>query len=430
MRRLPSGSYKRSIVMLTGGTAVGQLMLLLASPLLSRLYSPEDFGCLAIYTSILSILVTIIALCYERATLIVEDDLSLAHLQTLCFLVMFVFVGIALIFILAFRSSVVVWLKAPPQTQNYLLFLPLSLLGAGTYQILSYAAMRRKNFGVLAKTRLQQSAGQVGVQSLFGFLHAGPLGLILGDVCGRSGGGFLIAKQEYRTYRSLNAKISWHGIYNVAVRYKKFPLISTTSALLNSLGITLPVLLLSASYGVQIAGWYSLGQRIIGLPMLMMGNAVSQVFVGEAARLRRESPGDLLPLFLRTLRKLMFVGFFPIVTIGLASPALFPFVFGSQWKTAGQYTQWLALMFFLQFIANPLGGTLDVLERQDLHFWREVIRIALLSGVLLFAKMMGFGSSQAICLLALAGMASYGFYIYISWYALQSERASLDANVA
>ena len=419
---VPRVSLKRNIVILMGGTAFSQLLLLISAPLLTRLYTPENFGVLAVYVSLLSILLTICALCYERAIPLAEDDVTVVHLQVLCLLILGGLSVLTFLVLIGLRSKIVQWTKSPEELRFYLLFLPISLLGGGVYQILSFVAVRRQNFKQLAASRMFQSAGQIGVQLGFGVSHLGLSGLISGDVVGRAVSSTAMIKQEIQRQRVLQIAITWEQILQAAKRYRRFPQFSMGSALLNSLGIYFPPFLLALLYGMQVVGWYSLGQRIIALPMLLVGNSVGQVYFGEAARLRQENPPALLDLFFKTTRRLLILGILPILFLGLFSPFLFGILFGANWETAGRYVQLLAPMFLLQFITSPLGGTLDVTERQDLHFYREIVRVFLLLGAFGIARFHHFNATSMIAALSAAGALSYVFYLFVSWYALLAEK--------
>ncbi|HEY0076452.1 MAG TPA: lipopolysaccharide biosynthesis protein, partial [Abditibacteriaceae bacterium] len=275
--------FKRKIAVLMGGTAFSQLLLFLAAPLLTRLYDPEHFGIYQIYVAVLSVLLTFCALCYERAIPLAEDESTVAHIQLLCFLALFGTAFLTFLVTLALRTKITEWTKSPPEASLYFLFLPVGLLCGGAYQILSYVAVRHQNFKLLAIGKMSQSVGQIGVQTLAGVLHLGVLGLIAGDAVGRSARGISMMRQEFQRHKSLDTKVSWENLRLTAKRYRRFPQFSMGSALLNSLGSHFPTFLLAFLYDTQVVGWYSLGQRIISLPMMLIGNAVAQVFVGEAA---------------------------------------------------------------------------------------------------------------------------------------------------
>jgi O-antigen/teichoic acid export membrane protein len=413
-------SLRRDVGFLVGGTAASQVLLFLSSPFLTRLYTPSQIGALAIYVSILSSLLTVCALCYDRAIPLAEDENTLAHLLALCFLSLFLLAAVSFVTILGLRwgfapGAAISWLHA------YFLLLPLSLIGGGIYQIISNVAIRQQEFPQLARTRIIQSTGQISVQLGAGFLSMGMWGLVAGDVVGRAAGGFSLLVKEVHRHRNLQTMLSWYDLRRVAYQYRRFPQFSIGSVLLNNLWVFLPPLLLAMLYSTQVVGWYSLGLRVIGIPSLLIGNAASQVFWGEAARLKQHNPQALPVFFVKTLRRLLVVGITPILIIGLCSPTVFPLIFGAGWRMAGSYTQILTPLLLMQFLAGPLGSTLDVVERQDLHLYRETVRTTLLLMAFGVAKVWRFGPTTMIVLLSAAGTLGYVIYLFMSWHALKLE---------
>lgn len=409
--------FTRNVAVLVGGTALGQALVVLVSPLLTRLYTPEDFGILAIYVALLSILGVVASLAYEVAIPLPKDDEIAANVLAL---------ALAIVLALSVVVGLGVWLGGDqltrlvntPALKAYLWLLPLSLLGVGAYQVFNRWAMRTGAFTQIARTRLNQSIGMTVTQLGLGWVQAGSLGLILGDVIGRASGTGTLATLAWWQHGAALRRASLAGMWQVAVRYRRFPLFSSGGFLLNSFGLQLPLLLLASFYQPQIVGWLALAQRVMGIPLGLITAAVSQVYVSEAARMMHTAP-ERLPRLLAKVVGGMFLITCPYVAlVALIAPALFPVVFGSEWAEAGVYVRILAVMFVCDGIATPTGGTLGVLERQDLHLLREITRVGLLSGVVFLAGTMGLGPVASIALFSAAGSIIYLVYLGISVYAM------------
>ncbi len=398
---------------------MGQGLVVLALPLLTRLYTPEDFGVLAVYVSILSILVVVASLRYELAIPLPESNEDAANLIALSlWIVLAMSLTVGLIIWLLF-DQIVVWTKIPA-LRHYLWLLPLSLLGAGTYKVLNYFAVRQRAFGPIAYTKISQSLGQVLTQLGFGFLNLGSLGLLVGDVVGRIGGSGTLTWLALKWIPDWRKVISRKGIFRVAYCYRRFPMLSSCSAILNSAGLQLPALLLAAFYGPQVAGWFALGQRVIGLPVSLVEQAVAQVYLGEASRLRREDPLALHSLFLQVVKKLLMVSVLPIALLGFAGPWLFALVFGSEWQVAGTYTQILSLMFLFDFVVFPISQTLNLLEKQDVQLGWDIARLVVVNGGLFLAGLYGLSHQLAVGIYGVSMAFMYTILGLLSLKAIQS----------
>ena len=148
------------------------------------------------------------------------------------------------------------------------------------------------------------------------------------------------------------------------MRYRRFPLISAGSALVNTAGYVVPSLLFAHLYGPKVLGWFALVDRVLGIPAVLVGQAASQVYMGEAARLANTDPRALQRLFSQTLKGFLWIGALPCGLLLLLGPWVFAMVFGDEWREAGEFARLLALMHYVGFAVWPLMPTLNVLERQ------------------------------------------------------------------
>ena len=415
---LPGGQFTRNVALLTSGTALAQALVVLVSPLLTRLYTPDNFGIAAVYASVLAIPAVVASLCYECAILLPEDDQSAANVLAL---------SLVLVLGMSVLSELVVWLVGDrivgalraPDLEPYLWLLPLSLLGAGSYHVFNEWAVRKKAFRQIAQTKLSQGIGMATTQLGLGLLGVGPIGLIAGDLVGRMSGISRLVKVAWREDRLVLRQVTRQGIRLVASRYRRFPLLSSGATMLNSIGLQLPLLLLAIFYGPLVVGWLKLGERVLSIPLSLIGTSISQVYVGKSARVLHTDPQQLPGLFLKVVGGMLLIAFPYVALLALLGPLLFPVIFGSEWEQAGVYVQLLAPMFLLQSTANPTGGILDVLERQDLHLFREILRMVVMSGALLLAGVLQVRPVVGIGMFSAAGSVVYIVYLGISFYAVK-----------
>lgn len=406
-KRFLKSPFFGKVAILAGGTALGQVLAILASPILTRLYTPEDFGYLALYASLLAVIVVVGSLKYQLAIPLPESDEDAFSLVIISLISLVLVTVLTSLMLWVYGQEMLVFLRADILLP-YLGLLPLGLLGAGIYQILNYWAIRKGTYQQLAITKIAQGIGLVVTQILLGIMKAGPLGLILGDVVGRVMGSFSLIRHS--PVIALWDSLSWQRLVKNAKRYRRFPLLSSGSALFNSAGLQLPNLMLLALYGLQAAGWFALSQRMIGIPINLLGGSVGQVFIGKAAQLSRESPKELRILFLRTTRRLFFIALLPCVLLFLIGPEFFSRVFGSTWSQAGQYARILAPMFLLQLCVVPLSQTLNIFERQDLQLIWDLGRFGMVFAALWISHIMQWSDESA--------MLSYGLVMVVSYLVL------------
>jgi O-antigen/teichoic acid export membrane protein len=378
----PERGFARSVLTLVSGTALAQLLLVLAVPVLARLYTPADYGVLAVYSATLSVLVVLGSLRYEAAITLPEDDETASALLALCILILIVMAG-AVSLLLWFAGDRFVTLLNVPGLRPYLWLIPFGLTGAGLYQALSHWTIRRGAFTRLARTKLSQGIGQVVAQVGLGAAGVGAPGLLIGDLVGRvaGAGGLGVTALRDRPAGSLTLA----RLRAAASRYRRFPLLTTWAGLLNQGSLQLPSMFFSAAFGVAAAGLYALSYKMMVLPTMLVASAVGQVFLSRAAVAARE-PEQLAKLTERTAVALFAAGLPAFGLIALAGPQLFAAVMGSRWEQSGQYAQILAPWFALWLVSNPLSGLLSVREWQGSALAFTTLEFTLRLGALLIGE--------------------------------------------
>ena len=127
--RLTSRRYARGVLMVVGGTAAGQVLALAALPLITRLYTTSDFGVLAVYTSMLLVLMSVASLRYELTLSIAPDGQTAANLLALCLLLVVAVAAISGTVALVFADQIAAATNTPALA-DYMVLLPLGVLGA------------------------------------------------------------------------------------------------------------------------------------------------------------------------------------------------------------------------------------------------------------------------------------------------------------
>lgn len=418
-RLLGRSQFARSVTVLAGGTALGQVVVVISSPFLTRLYRPADFGVLAVYVSLLSFLLGLATWRYQMAVPLAEDHQSVASLLVLCFLVLVGMTLLIALIVAVFGGTIVEWTNAP-LLRPFLWMLPVSFALAGAFQVLTAWAVRNDEFGTLARTKLGQSSGQVGAQVVLGIFAIGPIGLLLGDAIGRAGGSITLARQAWQQLHPQLRSVSARSVSRIAVRYRRFPMISAGSGLLSSAGLQLPTLLIASFYGASVVGWFGLCQRLLSMSFVLVASSVGTVYLSESAKLARQNPQRLLRLFWSTVSRSCLIAIALVLIVALSAPVLFGPVFGEQWTEAGRYAQVMAVAAGFQFMNRVVGSTATVVERQELDLAAELLWILCGSGALLLAG--GTGASPFMCVVAFCIGQSVGcvLSLSISWFAIRS----------
>lgn len=402
-RALPKNRFARSVSVLVGGTFGAQLIMVLAAPVLTRLYTPQDFGFLAVFVALLSLVSVIASLRYEFAIPLPDDDNEAAALLVLSLVMVLIVAALSAITVFLCRDMIAQMLNTPGLA-DYLYLVPLGTLFVGTYNVLYYWAIRMKEFTPLAKTRISQSVASVAIQ-----LVGAPLGsiaLLLGQIAGYATGLFSLSLRLLRSHWSVITSVKLSNVIYVARRHKKFPLFSIWTALFNTAGVQLPAILFAALFSPADAGIYMLANRVLTMPMQLLSPAIANVFFSDAAQAYREDKLESLVTNIHS--RLAHIGMPPMLVLLIAGPDIFKQIFGPEWREAGVFAQWLVPWLYLVFITSPLSPIFGVLDKLAASMAFEgillVVRMAaILAGAWLGDIMLAvafFALGSAVCWLA------------------------------
>lgn len=357
----PRNSFLRAVGMLAGAAALAHGITALSMPVLSRLYSPADFSTLAVFTSMLSIIGVAAGLRFDVAVPIPDSDndsVNLLGLALLCGAV----VALLLAIPVALMPEVIgVWVGQPR-------LVPMMwMLPVGTFLIVGYSALqgwfvRRNAFSLIARSRIAQSAASSGTQLGAGMLGLSPFGLLFGNMLNSGAACLTLGIRWFRQERTVLSYLSISGMRRVAREYHRFPKYSTFEAICNSAAIQLPIIVIAAVAIGPEAGYLSMAMFAMQAPMSLIGTAVGQVYLSRAPdEYRHGRLGDFTSEIIGGLLK---AGVGPLMFAGIVSPIAFAFIFGQEWRRAGNLVSWMTPWFIMQFVAVPISMSLHVTGRQ------------------------------------------------------------------
>jgi len=402
-----SPSFASNVLTLVTGTIIAQIITIIASPIITRLYGPDTFGLLALFTSITSIIGVIACLRYEIAIMLPESDEEAANVFGLSVIFVIIVTIVSIPLLIFFQQPLLQFLKAP-QLSPFFGLIPLTILLGGIFLALNYWNTRTKHFHRLSIARVMSSCSSTGTQLGLGFLGYASGGALIGaSILGQIVSTCVLGIQIIRDHLSFFKKnITWDGISKVLKRYRDFPKYDIWSALLNTISWQIPIFLLAYFFSTTVVGYYSLSMMLIQLPMSFIGGAIAQVFYQRAAVAK--IGGNLRPLVENIFKILIILGLFPMMVLLLIGEDLFSVVFGSQWAISGIYVQILSVWAFVWFISSPLSTIVAVLEKQS---WGLILNILIFSTRVISLVIGGILGDVliALLLLSLSGFIVYGY---------------------
>jgi lipopolysaccharide exporter len=401
-------SFVRDLAKLISGTATAQLIGVVAAPLITRLFSPEAFGGLALFAAITGTVSVIACWRYELAILIPEKDQDASPVVWLSWGIVLISTASTTIVLQLAGGKIWHWVHFATIGSNSW-FISANVFVAGTFTVLHAWNTRKRQFGRLTIVQVITRAVITGSQIMLGVAGYVGAGVLIGTtVFGALISTLVLAIVTWRqSSQVLLAGLSWRRMLICSERYGRFPKYSVGATLLNTVSGHLPALLLSGFFSVATAGQWALGNRLLRVPGALIGANFEYAFFPRAAEAKLA--GTLGRAVEVALVYLIKVSAFPCLMLALIGKPLFVVALGQRWGEAGVYSQILSLWLFTWFVSSPLSTVLVVLEEQSLELRYQAINfasrfVALLAG--------GFleNARVAVILFTIGGMLVYGSY--------------------
>jgi len=405
-RRLRAGA-SRAPVVLMGGAIVGQLITLSVTPLLARLYSPGDFGQLALVVSVASVAGSVAGLRLESALMLPRDQRDATALLATALLA--TFITSACLLVVAELAFAVGFLPSFSEIPYFALWASMLTFVTAVFNIASQFALRALKYSIVARRGIHQAAGASLTQVGAWFLWPGGTGLLVGTIVGRVGATIPMIVGMRREVQAFASR----RMVQLLRRYWRFPVIFTPSTLLNSLGLVLPLMFVGTWIGVDAAGEWSMAERIMAAPALLVGAAAAQVVESEISRRVRSRSAGLRDYYLRAS------GMLGVLSIGVALAVLLladlavAVFLGTGWDQVATLLRAMVPMATLRIVSVPMSKVLVVLQRASQSLLLDATRVVAILSLMLVSVNTCLDLAQFALLVSLAmAMVYMGTWIY------------------
>lgn len=400
--------YFKNIVTLITGTTLSQLIPLLITPLLTRLYSPEDFGLLTMALGAANLLSIIYTAKYEAALIVPEEEKLASHLlQAILFVTLAAFLFSELI--LVFLGSTILNLINLGNIPFWLLFfVPFLALVQALNLVFQNWNVRQAKFKLFSYNKFIESGSYASSSLLLGFLNIGS-GLIFGRLMGQLSAVIfqyakLFGKPNAYTLPSLN------DLLFPLKKFKKFAIYFMPGSLLNKASVDLNFILFGVYFDNATVGFIGLINRIASAPTFFIATSVGNAFRKQAMDEIHET-GNCYKTYKKTFLILISLAIIPFSTLFFFAPTLFSFFFGNNWSEAGKFMQVLTPFYFLQFITSPLSSIFLILEKQEINFgWQAALALSTVTAVVVG------GMNDSVYLALISYSVTYAFLYLINLY--------------
>jgi len=351
----------KNFFILIGGTAFAQIISIASTPLLTRIFSPDDFGILGSILAISAIISVLGSMKYDMAIVLAEDNKEASHIQFLSIIIL------CLLTIALFLISLIIpsYLFKTIGLQFNIFWLTPLFFFISLNSIFSSRLNREEMYKHLSLSQIIKRFIIVISQIIFGYVGFGPIGLIIGNILGVASSTIYLYIYNISFLNFKNEYINYKYFTKVANKYKQFPIYTVPQTILNTFVIQLPIIFLGIFYSAQVVGAYFLTVKIIQLPTNLLGQSVRRIFYKEATK-NKDNIHSLRRMYNKITFSLLAIIFIPTILLYMFSEPIFIYVFGDDWLLSGKFAKYMILWFSAVFIMSPTRILFIVLNKQNI----------------------------------------------------------------
>lgn len=414
LNKIPiEGEFANNAFKLTLGTGTAQIIPMFFYPILGRIYTPLEFGILGILTSITAILTAIASGNYENSILITETKKDAVNIFGFVILISFSFLLFSYLILQIFSENIGTLFKEVT-LKKWLFVCPISALMITIYNCYNEWCVRSKYFVEISFNKITNSASTTLSKLFFGLIKITSNGLIIGDLTGRVISACACVIRFLRKDRKTIILLSSQRIKYLVRRYIEFPKFGLPAELLNTIGVSVPVLLIGAYFNSVEVGYYAMTMNVISVPISVISASIKDVF-RQRANEEYLKTGSCSGIFKRLLKILVISAFLGLLALFFILPGIFSIVLGKQWRIAGEYSQILLPMIALAFVCISLNGILVITEKMNVHLYWQVYYVAITILSIFFGFKFFHDIKSVLLCFAVGRGSSYLIYILLSY---------------
>lgn len=372
-KRILGSHMLRSILTLFSGKAAAQLILIASTPIVSRLFTPQDYGIAAIVLAIASIATPVATLGYGTASQLVDRDADARRLLRIAMvsaLFFFTLIVTTLYFVLPHATS-----NTITQMGVWIWAIPIVFILQGAESALESWNTRKKQFKVQATTYVSSAVVGTGTRITLGIIGGSSVGgLVIGFIFGVLTRVSVLARSSKLLGRSEPREHNTRS-YRVLIReYRDFPLFATPTAFLNSAAGSIPLILFGAIFSPAIAGFYAMADRLFLRPLRLLQSSFRSVFTQHLISTIKQNRSVTVTLF----KACAFTGaimLVPSLFLSFYGESAIVFLLGEKWRQAGVFIEITAPLLLFASIVVPANAALVVCRQQRQLFVLQLVTV-------------------------------------------------------
>lgn len=404
-----TNSFLSNVIRVGSGSLFAQALGYLFLPLITRLYTPQQFGELGIFMAMFGVFAPFLGGKFEVALVLEKDKIQKMNLYLLSIIITLFISVISFLIFLFFRDNIIS-IFSLTINQGLLLILPASLLFFGLYQTNKYFLVSNNSFGAISKTIVIEKIFNIGSKLIIGFFKPSSFGLIVSDLLGKIAvvlySYFVIIQKKL--YVSVIKKFNKYEVIKLLKKYKKFPTYELAGDWFDSISNQIPLLIMALYFNSLIVGYYIFSNSILKRIIILISKSFGSVYYQKISEIKEK---ERKPFTLKLIKNLSIIGILPFTIIAIGAPEIFSFAFGGKWYNSGFYAQIISPYLMIFFFLKPINGLYRVYNLQDKLFYFNIVNFIVFSGVVIIGGLMK-DITLTIILISISGLLVYGWIYF------------------
>ncbi|MBD2792782.1 lipopolysaccharide biosynthesis protein [Xenorhabdus szentirmaii] len=402
---MKDNNYWSKVGVVFSGTLISQLIPILGSLIIVRLYAPNNIGEFATWLSIIILLSIILTARFESAFGLEEDGYERNNTLIVTLINILISSFSLMIFLLLY-----IFIMQPENFEYFLLIIAIpASVCYSIYTVTQSWLSCGGYFKKLGSVRISQNLLITIPQIIFGNIDPTLVNIISGYIVGSTLSCLFCLKQlpikkdNFKDFTLSIFRDKWK-------KHKRFLLYSLPADTANSLSSQLPIILVNYKFGSEWAGYLSLTIKTLGAPISLLGGSIRDVFIKSASTSYRIN-SSCKNEYKKTFNVLMILSSIMLICSIFILEPIFSLLFGEQWRISGLIGIWLIPMFALRFVSSPLSYTLYIAEKQNIDFvWQMSLLFLTITSFTI-----GTTAKESIILYSIFYTFLYIIYLYISY---------------
>jgi len=366
-----NSEFSKNVITIFTGSTIAQIIPFIVSPILTRIYPPEDFGLLSLFISVSSIFSIIATFQYESAIVLPKNDKDAAALVYLCLILTIIISVLSLIISISFKQSLLQWL-GNENLSSWIYLIPVPVFLTGVFNTLNYWATRKKQFRRITIRTISQTITTNILKIALGIKHFFKGGLITATIIGQATSTLVLMYLTWKDDKSILKNVKIKEIKNNLSKYKNFPKYTAWQGLFDMINSSGTTFIIVFFMGSTTLGFFSFTMSLLQRPLQLIGASIAQVYYQKASELYNEG-NDLWIISKKLIERLIVIAIFIFTPIAVAGPTIFSFVFGEKWVESGIIARIILPWLIIRFIVSPLTNIINIFGKQKSFFFLTLL---------------------------------------------------------